>query len=217
MQELLRPRHTAAVPPSLSSAPSAPGPRPVPRFKPGGAASHGRLPMHPAASCATRRALHAAARRGRTRREQEQRTARGLFTQAAGPHPQSTPRARPRALEHSTAARTRTRTCTGHGTRRTTQGGRAGGLGGWALRAVRRHPQRAVPFSIDVRARGTQGGGGRRGSAAAQRAKARRMMQGRQVGRWRGGGRALGRCGAVASQLVRFVQLADLAPYTQAS
>ena len=83
-------------------------------------------------SDAPRRPLRRApARRGRTRRGQERRTARR----------DRTPRARPRALEHSTAARTRTRTRTrtGHGTRRTSQGGRAGGLGGWALRVVRRH------------------------------------------------------------------------------
>ena len=107
------------------------------RFKHGGAASHGRPPMHPAASCATRRALHAAARRGRTRREQEQRTARGPYTQAAGPHPQSTP-TRTRAQHSRTHTHTHGAWHTAHDAGRA--GGRArrvGASGGTAASAAR--------------------------------------------------------------------------------
>ena len=118
-------------PPSFlrCSAPSAPGPRPVPRFKPGGAASHSR----PAASNAARRVLRAAARRGRTRGEQEPRKEK-----AHGPMRRYTHARRWTApLQHAHAHASTTQP---HAHARRRAGGRAGRLGGWAPRTTnRRH------------------------------------------------------------------------------
>ena len=164
-------------------------------------------------SDAPRRPLRRApARRGRTRRGQERRTARRdrppehahAHSSTAQPHAHAHAHAHARGMAHGARRRA--------GGRAGSAGGRFGWYGGITA---------AVPFSaraIDVRARGTQGEDGRRGSAAAQRARCTTHDAG-QAGGWLGGGRALGRCGAVlvcVAGLVQFGQLADLASYTQA-
>jgi len=184
-----------------------PGTRPAPRFKSGGAHQ-----------TAVRRAPSPAAPRACSTRPHA--TWARTKNSTPGPHPQSTP-TRTRAQHSRTHTHTHTHT---HGAWHTAHvagraGGRARRVG--ASGGTDGGITAAVPFSaraIDVRARGTQGEDGRRGSAAAQRARCTTHDAG-QAGGWLGGGRALGRCGAVlvcVAGLVQFGQLADLASYTQA-
>ena len=158
--------------------------------------------VHPAASCATRRALHAAARHGRTQYEQEPKKGTRPV-QRCWTAPRSTP-TRTRA-QHS-----RTHT---HDARRRAQGagraGLAGGRFGWYGGVAA-----AVPFSFVFRhVRSTCERGGHRGGAEGAGTRqsngrdARRTKQGRQVG----GLAVAGRSGVAAPFwfvciAVRFVQ-----------
>ena len=181
-----------------------PGTRPAPRFKSGGAHQ-----------TAVRRAPSPAAPRACSTRSHA--TWARTKNSTPGPHPQSTP-TRTRAQHSRTHTHTHTHT---HGAWHTAHvAGRAGGrarrvgASGGTAASPRRSRSRRVRLTCE------RGGheDGRRGSAAAQRARCTTHDAG-QAGGWLGGGRALGRCGAVlvcVAGLVQFGQLADLASYTQA-
>ena len=135
------------------SAPSAPGPRPVPRFKPGGAASHSRPAASNAARCQQRRAPHAArftqlldaaAPEVSKNHAKKRHTARcvGTRTHAAGPHPCSTP-------THTRAQHSRTHT---HDAGRA--GGQAGSAGGRRARPTVATARRDVVCGVVAADRG---------------------------------------------------------------